>query len=81
MKPFAKIILSKSKNISEFTRTLKSKGIKVTYRTVQNWIDDPSKIQSKNIPVILDVLQIHANDFLSIVKYDDAKVHDLAKQE
>jgi hypothetical protein len=81
MKPFAKIILSKSKNISEFTRTLKSKGIKVTYRTVQNWIDDPSKIQSKNIPVILDVLQIQANDFLSIVKYDQKCVHDISSQE
>lgn len=81
MKPFAKIILSKSKNISEFTRVLKSRGIKVTYRTVQNWIDDPSRIQSKNIPVILDVLQIQANDFLSIVKYDNTLINDIAKQK
>jgi hypothetical protein len=78
MKPFAKIILSKSKNISEFTRTLKSKGVKVTYRTVQNWIDDPSKIQIKNMPVILDVLQIQANDFLSIVNYDQKCVNDIS---
>jgi hypothetical protein len=68
MKPFAKIILNRSKNISEFTRVLKSHGVKVTYRTVQNWINDPSKIQISNLEVILDVLRVDADEFLLMLK-------------